>query len=67
MNRALQSAGGRRLSWILHATDTTVESFETLRRADRVAEGARLLSECGATHRGFESLALRCYKYDERQ
>lgn len=24
-----------------------------------MAEGARLLSECGATHRGFESLALR--------
>ncbi len=28
-------------------------------RGDREADGARLLSECGVTHRGFESLPLR--------
>ena len=30
-----------------------------LGRGGRVAEGARLLSVCGETHRGFESLPLR--------
>ena len=30
-----------------------------VRRGDRVADGARLLSECSESYRGFESLPLR--------
>ena len=37
----------------------TDDPFAGPRRGGRVAEGARLESVCGASHRGFESLPLR--------
>ncbi len=38
-----------------------------MRRGDREADGARLLSECGVCHPGFESPPLRQFYYKEHQ